>query len=396
MINRYKTINTMIMNINRIKNYSLAVFLLAFFMSCSSGKKTEPLQEGLKDYFKGRFLIGTALNDDQIMGKDTLALAFVARHFNSITAENSMKWERIHPKPGVYNFTIPDSMIAYGQRNNMFIIGHCLLWHSQTPKSVFEDSLGKPLTREALLQRLKDHIFTVVGRYKGKVGGWDVVNEAIGDDGLMRKSKWLEIIGEDYVQKAFEYAREADPDAELYYNDYNIELKGKREGVIKLIKDLQAKGIKVDAVGIQGHWHLDSPDLNEIGESFREYAALGLKIMITEFEVNVIPEPTGIVGAEISQRADYQEKMNPYPVSFPDSMQQVLAKRYAALFDLFLKYQDDISRVNFWGVQDGNSWKNNWPIPGRKNYPLLFDRNYQPKPAYQAVIETVKKAPVKP
>jgi endo-1,4-beta-xylanase len=271
-----------------------------------------------------------------------------------------------------------------------------LLWHSQTPKSVFEDSLGKPLTREALLQLLKDHIFTIVGRYKGKVGGWDVVNEAIGDDGMMRKSKWLEIIGEDYVQKAFEYAREADPDAELYYNDYNIELKGKREGVIKLIKDLQAKGIKVDAVGIQGHWHLDSPDLNEIGESFREYAALGLKIMITEFEVNVIPEPMGIVGAEISQRADYQEKMNPYPVSFPDSMQQVLAKRYAALFDLFLKYQDDISRVTFWGVQDGNSWKNNWPIPGRKNYPLLFDRNYQPKPAYQAVIETVKKAPVKP
>ena len=361
----------MIINKNRITNFSLAVFLLTIFMSCSNGQKTVPQQEGLKDYFKGRFLIGTALSDAQILGKDSVALDFVARQFNSITAENAMKWERIHPKPGVYSFGKADSMVDYGQRNNMFIVGHCLLWHSQTPDWVFEDSLGKPLTRDALLQRLKDHIFTVVGRYKGKVGGWDVVNEAVGDDGMMRKSKWLEIIGEDFVQKAFEYAREADPKAELYYNDYNIELKNKRVGVIKLIKDLQAKGIKVDAVGIQGHWHLDSPDLNEIDESFREYAALGLKIMITEFEVNVIPEPTEIVGAEISQRADYQEKMNPYPVSFPDSMQQVLAKRYAALFELFLKYPDVISRVTFWGVQDGNSWKNNWPIPGRKNYPLL-------------------------
>jgi endo-1,4-beta-xylanase len=169
-------------------------------------KEDKPIasEPGLKDYFQDNFLIGNALNGYQIMGRDSLALDFTIKHFNSITAENEMKWERIHPKPDVYNFTLADSMVAFGMRNNMFIIGHCLLWHSQTPKWVFEDSLGKPLSRDALLQRLHDHITTVMGRYKGKVKGWDVVNEAVGDDGLMRKSKWLEIIGEDYVQKTFE------------------------------------------------------------------------------------------------------------------------------------------------------------------------------------------------
>jgi endo-1,4-beta-xylanase len=359
--------------------------------SCSKTQKPSEPAAGLKDFFKDKFLIGTALNAWQVLGKDTLALDFVAKNFNSITAEDAMKWERIHPQPDVYDFTVPDSMIAFGERNGMFIIGHCLVWHSQVPNWVFADSLGKPLTRDALLQRMKDHIFTVVGRYKGKVKGWDVVNEAIGDDGQMRKSKWMEIIGEDYVQKAFEYAKEADPDAQLYYNDYNIELKGKREGVVKLIKSLQERGIKIDAIGIQGHWHLNSPDLAEIDSSFQVYARLGSKVMITEFEVNVIPEPSGIVGADIAQHAEYQEMMNPYPESFPDSMQQVLAKRYAALFELFLRNSDKITRVTFWGVHDGYSWKNDWPISGRKNYPLLFDRNYQPKPAYDAVIETAKK-----
>jgi endo-1,4-beta-xylanase len=370
----------------------LALPVALFGISCK--KSAEPLKpaEGLKDSYKDKFLIGVALNKLQILGKDTLAHAFTMQHFNSITAENEMKWERIHPRPDVYDFTIPDSLVAFGMRNDMFIIGHCLLWHSQTPDWVFEDSLGIPLTRDALLQRLKDHIFTVAGRYKGKVKGWDVVNEAIGDDGLMRKSKWLDIIGEDYVQKAFEFAKEADPEAELYYNDYNIELKHKREGVIKLIESLQEKGIKVDAIGIQGHWHLDSPSLQVIDESFAAYAALGCKVMITEFEVNVIPEPN-IVGAEIAQQGKYDETLNPYPESFPDSMQLVLAKRYEDLFRIFVKNDSSLTRVTFWGLHDGYSWKNNWPIPGRTNYPLLFDRKYQPKPAYDAVIKLTEKQP---
>jgi len=364
-------------------------------LSISCKKPAEPLKpvEGLKDSFKDKFLMGVALNKAQILGRDTLVHAFTVQHFNSITAENEMKWERIHPQPDVYDFTVPDSLIAFGERNGMFIVGHTLVWHSQVPDWVFTDEKGKPLTRDALLQRMKDHIYAVVGRYKGKVDGWDVVNEALDEDGQLRKSRWHEIIGDDYIQKAFEFTREADPGAELYYNDYNIELKKKREGAVRLLQELQQKGIKIDGVGIQGHWHLHSPDLQEIDSSLQAYGQLGLKVMITELDVNVIPEPSGIIGADVAQRADYQSQLNPWPESFPDSMQQVLASRYAELFGLFLKHSDKVSRVTFWGIHDGYSWKNNWPIPGRTTYPLLFDRNYQPKPAYDAVIELTKIQP---
>lgn len=364
-------------------------------LSISCKKPAEPLKPvvGLKDSFKGKFLMGVALNKAQILGRDTLVHAFTVQHFNSITAENEMKWERIHPQPDVYDFTVPDSLIAFGERNGMFIVGHTLVWHSQVPDWVFTDEKGKPLTRDALLQRMKDHIYAVVGRYKGKVDGWDVVNEALDEDGQLRKSRWHEIIGDDYIQKAFEFTREADPGAELYYNDYNIELKEKREGAVRLLQELQQKGIKIDGVGIQGHWHLHSPNLQEIDSSLQAYGQLGLKVMITELDVNVIPEPSGIIGADIAQRADYQSQLNPWPESFPDSMQQVLASRYAELFGLFLKHSDKVSRVTFWGIHDGYSWKNNWPIPGRTTYPLLFDRNYQPKPAYDAVIELTKIQP---
>jgi endo-1,4-beta-xylanase len=372
-------------------NYKKTLLVLALIPALFPLKaQDQGAVKGLKDEFRNNFLIGTCLNTIQLLGRDPKALDFTAQHFNTITAEDVMKWERIHPKPGIYNFAVPDTLVAFGLKNNMFVVGHCLVWHSQVPDWVFKDSLGNLLTRDALLARLKDHIFTVVGRYKGKVKGWDVVNEAIGDDGQMRPSRWYKIIGEDYVQKAFEYAHEADPQAELYYNDYNIELPGKRAGVEKLIKSLQEKGVKVDAIGIQGHWHLDSPDLKVIDESFTAYAALGCKVMITEFEVNVIPEPN-IVGAEISQQGAYNEKLNPYKNGFPDSMQVVLAKRYADLFDLFMKHDDALTRVTFWGLHDGYSWKNNWPIRGRSNYPLLFDRNYQKKPAYDAVVEVAKK-----
>ncbi|MBN2612992.1 MAG: endo-1,4-beta-xylanase [Bacteroidales bacterium] len=375
-----------IINNNRLLLYTGIVVLMVFFtVSCSGPEK------GLKDIFSGYFYIGTAVNPFQLYEKDTLAKPFIAKHFNSITNENCLKWERVHPSPGVYNFAPADSMVAFGQRNNMFIVGHCLVWHSQTPKWVFEDSLGNPLTRDALLERMKDHIFTVVGRYKGKIGGWDVVNEAVGDDGRMRKSNWSEIIGDDFVQKAFEFAREADPGAELYYNDYNIELPGKREGAVTLLRNLMDNGVKIDGVGIQGHWHLESPALQVIDTSIKIFTDMGLKVLITELDVNVIPEPMGLIGAEISQNFEYQKLLNPYPESLPDSVQQKLAGRYTDLFNTFIKYKEGVGRVTFWGVHDGYSWKNNWPIRGRTTYPLLFDRNYQPKPAYNAVINTVKK-----
>lgn len=361
------------------------IALIMTAVACTSSETS------LKDAFAEDFLIGTAMNGPQVHGTDPESQPFIIKQFNSLTVENAMKWEKIHPNPDRYHFALADSIVAFAQENDMFIVGHCLLWHSQTPDWVFQDSLGNPLTREALLERMKEHVFTVAGHYKGKVKGWDVVNEAVDEDGSLRKSKWLTIIGEDYIQKAFEYAFEADPEAELYYNDYNNELPQKLAGVVALVKDLQQKGVKIDGVGIQGHWHLDSPDLQVLDESLTAYASLGMKVMITEMEVNVLPTPPEVYGADISQQAQYLETLNPYPGGLPDSVQEQLTKRYADLFNVLLKHRDAVTRVTFWGVHDGYSWKNNWPIVGRTNYPLLFDRSYQPKPAYFAVIRAAKK-----
>jgi endo-1,4-beta-xylanase len=364
---------------------SVTGILFFLLMSIPGYSQQDP---GLKDVFRDDFLIGAALNPKQVFGRDPLAHSFIIKHFNTITSEDHMKWERIHPKPNVYDFTVADSLVAFGKRNNMFIDGHVLVWHSQTPDWVYQDSLGNPLTREALLERMKEHIFTVVGRYKGKVDGWDVINEAIDDDGQMRKTKYYEIIGEDYVQKAFEFAHEADPDAELYYNDYNIEVPVKREGVIKLLKKLKEQGVRVDAVGLQGHYMLKFPTLADIDSSIRIYSDMGYKIVVTELDVDVLPSIWEQAYADIAMTAEYTEKMNPYKNGLPDSVLIQLNTRYEDLFKTFVKYKDVIDRVTFWGLHDGYSWKNNWPIFGRTNYPLLFDTKYQPKPAYYSVIKT--------
>ena len=237
---------------------------------------------------------------------------------------------------------------------------------------------------------MKDHIFTVVGHFKGKVNGWDVVNEAVNEDGSLRQTNWLRIIGPDYIEKAFEFAREADPDAELYYNDYNIELRQKRSGAVGIINDLRNNGIKVDGVGIQGHWNLDFPSLDEIDEALTEYGLMDLKIMISEMDIDVLPAPENISGADVSDNADYQKTLNPYVSGLPDSVSKRLADRYADLFSIFEKHKEAVTRVTFWGVNDGYSWKNNWPVKGRTNYPLLFDRNYKPKQAFYSVIKTAK------
>lgn len=344
----------------------------------------------LKKIFAKDFYIGVALNYDQVAGRDAAALALVKEQFNSITPENALKWERVHPEPDKYNFVPVDQFVALGEKNKMFMVGHVLVWHSQTPRWVFEDGAGKPANREILLQRLRDHIFVVVGRYKGRINGWDVMNEAVEDDGSLRQSKWLEIIGPDYVQKAFEFARAADPQAELYYNDYNMWKKGKVEGVVRLVRDLQSKGVRVDGIGMQGHWGLDYPPLDEAEAAIQAFAALGVKVMITEMEVDVLPFPSESQSAEISLNFELQKHLNPYPQVLPDSMQQVLAKRYAEFFTLFHKHRDHISRVTLWGVTDAHSWKNDWPVRGRTNYPLLFDRQYRPKPAFEAVIQTAR------
>jgi endo-1,4-beta-xylanase len=363
-----------------------AALLLLAVTGCqktSTGDETP----ALKKAFEGAFLIGAALNRAHIYGEDQQGIALVKTHFNSITPENITKWENIHPKPDAFDFEAADRFVQFGEENGMFMVGHPLVWHSQTPQWVFADENGKPLDRDSLLQRMHDHIQSVVGRYKGRIKAWDVVNEAFNDDGTLRASPWYTIIGEDYIEKAFQYAHEADPDAELYYNDYSLENPAKRAGAIRLIKSLQEKGMKVTAVGTQGHFGLDWPALDELSKTITDFAALGVGVMITEMEIDVLPAIENYHGADISTKGKWDERLDPYRDGFPDDMQQKLAQRYSEFFKVLLDHRDAITRVTFWGVTDGDSWKNNWPVPGRTNHPLLFDRKAQPKPAFFSIVE---------
>ena len=270
----------------------------------------------------------------------------------------------------------------------MKIRGHTLVWHSQTPKWVFQDENGRPLNgtnaadRELLLHRMHDHIQTVVGRYKGRIKCWDVVNEALQDNGQLRKSPWLKIIGEDYIEKAFQYAHEADPDAILRYNDYSLENEPKRNGAIALIKKLQAEGIPVEAVGLQDHVKLDWPTVEQLDATISDFAKLGVKVMITELDVDLLSRSRSADVAEVQK----QVVANNYTNGLPPVIQQALTKRYGDLFSVYVKHRNDIALVTLWGVTDGDSWLNR----GRMNHPLLFDRQWQPKPAFDAVIKAAQ------
>ena len=346
-------------------------------------------QPALKDAFRGDFRIGAALNAAQFTEEDVPAAALVKAEFNTITPENILKWERVHPTPGTYDFDLPDRYVAFGEKNHMLIIGHTLVWHNQTPRWVFLDDKGNLADRDTLLKRMREHIQTVVGRYKGRIAGWDVVNEALNDDGTLRQSPWMKIIGEDYIAKAFQFAHEADPKAELYYNDYSLENEPKRHGAIELIRKLKAEGVPVAAVGLQGHDKMDWPSVEQENAAIVAFAQLGVKVNITELDIDVLPRATGQQGADVTLNVASQAKLNPYANGLPDSVQQALANRYAALFGVYLKHRDVITRVTFWGVADRDSWLNDWPVQGRTSYPLLFDRNRKPKPAFDAVIRLV-------
>jgi endo-1,4-beta-xylanase len=343
-------------------------------------------QTTLKDAFKDDFLIGVAINQKQFDDDDQRGDPIIKAQFNAISPENILKWESVHPEPGRYDFTGPDRYVEFGEKNHMLIVGHTLVWHNQTPKWVFQDTNGNPVTRAVLLERMRDHIHTVVGRYQGRIKIWDVVNEALQDDGKLRKSPWEKIIGDDYIEKAFQYAHEADPDAILRYNDYSLENGPKRRGAIALIKKLQAEGIPVTAIGLQDHVQMDWPTLEQEDATISAFAALGLKVMITELDVNVLG---GRQTADITELS-HPGGSNVYTNGLPPAVQQELAKRYADLFSVFVKHHDDISLVTFWGVTDGDSWLN---LRGRVNHPLLFDRAGQPKPAFDAVIRVAQEPP---
>ena len=369
---------------------SVALLVLA---ACARQAHVEPVPvfTTLKDAFRADFRVGTAVSPRQFNETDTASVALLTQQFNTISPENVLKWEVVHPQSGVYDFTPSDAYVAFGERHGMFIIGHTLTWHSQTPKWVFEDSAGGPLTRDALLARLRDHIHTVVGRYKGRISGWDVVNEALDEDGTMRLSPWLRIIGPDFVAQAFQFAKEADPAAELYYNDYSMENPQKRAGGIRLIKSLLDQGVTVNAVGMQDHLKMNWPTVAEEDSTIAAFVALGVKVNITELDVDVLPQATPNRGADVSMRAAAQTALNPYPAGLPDSVQRALTTRYVDMFRVFLKYGASIDRVTFWGVTDGDSWLNGWPIRGRTSYPLLFDRAGRPKAAFDGVMALARR-----
>lgn len=353
------------------------------FTACKQKESNINEKKGLKTVFADDFLIGAAINADQIMEKDTNALSLLPSEFNSITPENIMKCEIIHPEWDKYNFDLADKIVALGDKNDMFTVGHTLIWHSQLSPFV-----SKIKSKDSLTMFLENHINTIASRYDGKIEAWDVVNEALNEDGTMRKSIFLDLLGDDFVTEAFRLAQKATPNSELYYNDYNIEQPKKRAGAIELIKKIQAAGVRIDGVGIQGHWSIKGLPLEDIEQSILEYSALGIKVMFTEVDITVLPNPWDLQGADVNQNFEGSPMMNPYPESLPDSVQVALADEYEKLFNLFLKHKDKISRVTFWGISDSNSWLNGWPIKGRTNYPLLFDRNYLPKPAYDKVVST--------
>ena len=332
-------------------------------------------QKTLKDVYEDYFPIGVAVAPRNLSGPEA---ELIKQQFNSITPENAMKMGPVHPEENRYNWQDADAIVEFGQKNGIMVRGHTLCWHSQAPRWFFTDAEGKQVSREQLLARLKQHITDVMSRYKGKIYAWDVVNEAVPDTGksIYRQSKFYEIIGEDYIEKAFEFAHEIDPSAKLFYNDYNTESAAKREKIYQLVKKLKDKKVPIHGVGLQGHWSIYEPTQQQLEKSIEQFASLGLQVQITELDVSVYPKEH-----ERRQKKDTDQSV------YTEEMIQKQSAHYKMLFDTFRKYKGTVTGVTFWNVSDKSSWLDNFPVAGRKDYPLLFDQNYKPKKAFKGVVD---------
>lgn len=319
--------------------------------------------------YKQYFDIGAAVNLETIKGSEKL----LATHFNSITAENDMKFVSVHPEENSYTFEAGDELLAFAKQHGMKMRGHTLVWHNQTTDWIFEGENGEPASRELLLSRMKAHIDTVVGRYKGSIYAWDVVNEVIEDksDIWLRDSRWLQIIGEDFIEHAFRYAHEADPDALLFYNDYNECNPEKRDKIIKLVKSLQDRGVPIHGIGLQGHWNLSGPSIADIREAIEKYAALGLQLQFTELDISVF---------------DYEDRRTDLTAPTAEMLAKQ-AERYKEIFDLFREYKDVITAVTFWGAAEDYTWLDDFPVKGRKNWPFVFDEKHEPKDSFWRLVD---------
>ena len=381
------------------KTLTIGLTALCLSLGLTTAQAKEP---SLKEVYRDAFKIGVALNQEVSSGQDQASIKIMKQHFNSITAENVMKAEVLNPEPNVFNFGPADEFIALGKKNKMFIVGHTLVWHNQTPAWFFTDRAGNPNTPERQLEVLHRHIKTVAGHFKGKVDAWDVVNEVIGDDGNYRtNTAWIKAVGDGdtLVKAAFKYAQQYAPNTELYYNDFNAWRPAKRDGIVRMVKMLQAEGIRIDGIGIQGHWGLNFPKKEYIEAAIDAYAALGVKVMITELDIDVLPLTregqiigTGMMHPQF-QEEEFKTYLDPYQQGLPADVEAALTKRYQEVFEIFYKKRDKIDRVAVWGIHDGMSWKNDYPIPGRTNYPLIWNRDKTAKPVLDMLLQLPKKNP---
>ncbi|MCJ8208977.1 endo-1,4-beta-xylanase [Mucilaginibacter sp. RS28] len=352
-----------------------ALFALLMLLNLASVAQQAETAKGLKDYYKSFFPIGVAVSPYVL--RDSATAAFIVKNFNSVTPENAMKMGPIHPEENRYNWRDADAIVDFATAHGIRVRGHNLCWHEQTPEWMFYDKAGKQVTKEVLLQRLKDHITTVVNRYKGKIYAWDVVNEAIDDDStqFLRNSMWYKICGEDFIAKAFEYAHEADPNAVLFYNDYNTERPEKRERVYRLLKKLVDAHVPINAVGLQAHWSIYEPTRQELETAIKKFASLGLKVQFTELDISVYP-----------WEKNKRELRPGEDMSYSDERKQKQGDQYQMVFEVFRKYKKNVTGVTFWNISDRYTWLDGYPVPGRKNYPLLFDKNLKPKEAFWRVV----------
>ena len=340
----------------------------------------------LKEAYNSAFHIGVSTGPSVYIDQEPISSALVRDQFSLIVSGNDFKWQFIHPRNGEYDFVKSDAMVELAESQGKWVHGHVLVWHSQTPDWVFKNSSGGDLTRNELIDRMKDHIRTVVGRYKGRVNSWDVVNEAFNDDGTLRDSPWSRIIGDDFMEIAFQTARDVDPDVLLVYNDYSWASDAKRQSILALANDFRARGVPIDALGVQGHWQLGYPSNAKIDTILSDAASTGLWVFVTELDIDVLPSAWEYSGADISTLFEYQDEIDPYTAGLPSSVADEQADRYEDIFELFLKHQSSILTITFWGVTDEDSWLNGFPVRGRTNYPMLFDREGLPKSAYYSVL----------
>ncbi|MAW39816.1 MAG: 1,4-beta-xylanase [Kiritimatiellaceae bacterium] len=375
-------------------------YIFIFFIPILSGCA----EASLHDQYADAFLIGVAVGSDDVghpyrfpMKKNAKEWALIHKEFNSLTAENLMKMQYMHPKPDLYYFDDADEFIDEAERHGHAVVGHTLVWHAMAPSWVFKDQSGGTVSADELQERMKEHIYTIAGRYRGRIAYWDVVNEAVKvkkvkdetgklvEKAALRESPWLTILGEAYLEDAFKFAEKGDPTAKLLYNDFSMTNPKKAQFVADMCQDLRSKGCRVDGVGMQAHWHLEYPTVAEIQHALDIFRAASLRVHITELDLGILPRPSGEQDADISRNVELAERLNPYTEQVPAEVLEAQAKRYEEIFNVLYKNRDIVDRVTFWGLSDGPSWLNDWPVKGRTSHPLLFDRDLNPKPAYEAV-----------